>query len=193
MFPLISTLAELRQTKSVLLHVMDDLEEEGIEFNRHLPIGMMVEVPAAAMQIDRFVREIDFVSIGTNDLVQYTLAVDRSNRDVASLYNAGDPAVLQLIHRVARISRANDVPASLCGQMSANPVYTMLLVGLGLDCLSLPPIAIPEIKNVCRRVSFKKCEEVAQKALQLETAMEVNNYLKQELVSVVPELVEMTP
>ena len=190
MFPLISTLAELRQVKSILGDVMDDMDKEQIAFDRELPVGMMVEVPAAAMQIERFVREVDFVSIGTNDLVQYTLAVDRSNRDVASLYNAGDPAVLQLIHQVSQVCDTHQVAASLCGQMCANPMFTMLLIGLGLDCLSLPPIAIPEIKNVCRRVSYDRCQSVAQKALTLDTAVEVNDYLKQELASVLPTAVE---
>jgi phosphotransferase system enzyme I (PtsI) len=142
---------------------------------------MMVEVPAAALQIDRFARESDFLSIGTNDLIQYTLAVDRSNRDVASLYNAGEPAILLLIRQVVLAGAAHQASVSLCGQMSSNPVFTMVLLGLGLRCLSVPPIAIPEIKNVCRRVSLAQCQAVAERALRLETALEVNDYLKQEL------------
>lgn len=181
MFPLISTLAELRQAKSVLCDLMEDLDEEGVPFDRDLEVGMMVEVPAAAMQIDRFVREVDFLSIGTNDLIQYTLAVDRSNREVAGLYNAGDPAILQLIHSVVSAGQAAGIPTSLCGQMSANPTFTMLLLGLGLRCLSIPPIAIPEIKQVCRQVTLARCQAVARRALELETALEVNDYLKQEL------------
>lgn len=184
MFPLISTLNELRQAKTLLTDIMEDLEDGGIPFNRELPIGMMVEVPAAAMQIDRFAREVDFFSIGTNDLIQYTLAVDRSNRDVANLYNAGDPAVLQLIKQIVDAARANGVPTSLCGQMGANPVYTMALIGMGLRCFSLPPVAIPEVKNVIRRVSVDHCQSVSEKALRLETAMEVNDYLKQELARI---------
>lgn len=181
MFPLISTLSELRQAKSVMLDVMDDLEAEQIEFDRNLKIGMMVEVPAAAMQIDRFAQEVDFLSIGTNDLVQYTLAVDRSNRDVAALYNAADPAVLQLIQRIVEAGNRQGISTSLCGQMSASPLFTMVLIGLGLRQLSLPPIAIPEIKEICRRVNLAQCQAVAAKALELETGLEVSDYLKHEL------------
>jgi phosphotransferase system enzyme I (PtsI) len=192
MFPMISTLAELRSAKAVLADLMEDLDEAGVPFNRNLPVGMMVEVPGAALQIDRFARESDFLSIGTNDLIQYTLAVDRSNRDVASLYNAGDPAILKLIQHVVQAGQEHQSPVSLCGQMSANPVFTMVLLGLGLRCLSLPPIAIPEIKNVCRRVSLAQCQAVAARALRLETALEVNDYLKQELTRVMSTHVDKT-
>jgi phosphotransferase system enzyme I (PtsI) len=181
MFPLISTLTELRQAKSVVCDLMEDLDEEGVPFDRELQLGMMVEVPAAAIQVDRFVREVDFVSIGTNDLIQYTLAVDRSNREVAGLYNAGDPAILHLIRMVADAGQTAGISTSLCGQMSANPVFTMLLIGLGLRCLSIPPVAIPEIKRVCRNVTLAQCQSVARRALELETALEVNDYLTQEL------------
>ena len=102
MFPLISTLQELRHAKLILSHIMEALEEEGIAFNREMQVGMMVEVPATGMMMDHFVRETDFISIGTNDLIQYTLAVDRSNKDVAGLYNASDPAVLRLITKLYR-------------------------------------------------------------------------------------------
>ncbi len=190
MFPLISTLAELRQAKSVLMDIMDDLDEEQVPFNRQLPVGMMVEVPAAATLIENFVNEVDFLSIGTNDLIQYTLAVDRSNREVASLYNAGDPAILQLIRRVVTAGDQARISTSLCGQMSSNPLFTMLLLGLGLRHLSVPPSAIPEIKHVCRQVSVAQCEVIAQKALRLDTALEVNDYLKQELAHFVPNLAQ---
>jgi phosphotransferase system enzyme I (PtsI) len=191
MFPLISTLGELRQAKSVLTDLMDDLDAESVPFNRQLPVGMMVEVPAAATLIEWFVQEVDFLSIGTNDLIQYTLAVDRGNRDVASLYNAADPAILHLVRRVVAAGDQARISTSLCGQMSSSPLFTMLLLGLGLRHMSVPPSAIPEVKRVCRQVSLAQCEAVAQKALRLDTALEVNDYLKQELAHAVPHAVEV--
>jgi phosphotransferase system enzyme I (PtsI) len=149
---------------------------------------MMVEVPAAVMLLDRFVREVDFISIGTNDLIQYTLAVDRSNQDVASLYSASDPSILCLIERAIRVAGDESIPAALCGQMSASTIYTMLLLGLGLRRLSVPPSALPEVKNICRGVTLAQCEQVAAKALLMENAMEVTDYLKQELRKAFPHI-----
>ncbi len=188
MFPLISTLLELRQAKMVLADVMEDLEENGIPFNRDMQIGMMVEVPAAVMMIDHFVDEVDFLSIGTNDLIQYTLAVDRSNKDVVSLYNSADPAVLKLLVRAIRAADQGKKTISLCGQMSGNPIYTMLLLGLGLRRLSIAPSAIPEIKRVCRSVSIEQCKAVTDHAMRMENARDIKSYLRKELKKSVPEL-----
>lgn len=189
MFPLISTMLELRQAKMVLADVMEDLDEHGIAFNRHIKVGMMVEVPSAVMMIDHFVAEVDFLSIGTNDLIQYTLAVDRSNKDVASLYTASDPAVIKLIEIAVNAARRRQIPVNLCGQMSGNSIYTLLLLGLGLRQLSVPPSAIPEIKKVCRSVTMGQCEAVARHVLTLENARDIKSFLKEELKKVLPELV----
>ncbi|MGQ9575514.1 MAG: phosphoenolpyruvate--protein phosphotransferase [Thermoguttaceae bacterium] len=188
MFPLISTILELRQAKMVLSDVMEDLTEHKIPFNPRLPVGMMVEVPSVVMMIDRFVEEVDFLSIGTNDLIQYTLAVDRSNKDVVWLYTPSEPAVLKLIAMTVEAARRNSVLVNLCGQMSGNPTYTMLLLGLGLRQLSVPPSAIPEIKRICRSVTIGQCEQVARHALSLEHAREVTSYLRGELQKHLPEL-----
>lgn len=187
MFPLVTTLTELRHAKMILRDVMEDLAERGIPFNPHIPVGMMVEVPATVMLIDYFLEEVDFVSIGTNDLIQYTLAVDRSNRDVVSLYNASDPAVLRLIATTIQAANRAGKAVGLCGQMSANPLYTMLLIGLGLRQFSVPPLAIPEIKKVVCAVSVPQCEEVARRAMTLETAHSIDMYLRGELAKVFPE------
>jgi phosphotransferase system enzyme I (PtsI) len=189
MFPLITTLWELRQARMVLRNIMEDLHEEGIAFNPDVPVGMLVEVPAAVVMVDRFLKEIDFLSIGTNDLIQYALAVDRSNKDVAHLYQASDPAVLRLIDTTLRAARAADVPASICGQMSGSPRDALLLLGLGLRGLSVAPSAIPEIKQLCRSVSVAQCQETAERAMEMETAQEIDTYLKQSLKKLVPELV----
>jgi phosphoenolpyruvate-protein phosphotransferase (PTS system enzyme I) len=186
MFPLITTLIELRQAKMVLADVMEDLDEHGVEFDRNILVGMMVEVPSTVVMIERFIPEVDFISIGTNDLIQYTLAVDRDNKDVAALYNASDPAVLRLIQMA--VNGACGRPVNVCGQMSGSPPYTMLLLGLGLRQLSVTPSAIPEIKKICRSVSLAHCEEVARHALTLENARDVKNYLKEELKKILPEL-----
>lgn len=186
MFPLISTLLEFRQAKMVLGDVTEDLAERGIEFNRNIPIGMMVEVPAAVMMIDHFVEEVDFLSLGTNDLIQYALAVDRSNKDVVTLYNASDPAVIKLIDMTIQAAKRRPVPVSLCGQMSGNPIYTMLLLGLGLRTLSISPSVLPEIKQICRSVTIEKCEEVARKVSTMETARDIRAYLRDALKTYVP-------
>ena len=188
MFPLVATLMELRQAKMVLADVMEDLDEHGVEFNRDMAIGMMVEVPAAVMMIDNFVEEVDFLSIGTNDLIQYTLAVDRSNKDVVGLYNAADPAVLKLIATTIEAADNKSIPVNMCGQMSGNSTYTMLLLGMGLRQFSVAPSAIPEIKKVCRSVTVEQCEEVAQRVMMMENARDINSFLKRRLRKTVPEL-----
>ncbi len=187
LFPLISTILELRQARMVLADVMEDLAEKRIDFNRNMKVGMMVETPAAAMMIDVFVKEVDFVSIGTNDLIQYTLAVDRGNKDVADLYNASDPSVLRLIRRSLDAAAAVGVPANLCGQMSGSVLYTQLLLGLGLRQLSVPPSSIPEVKQVCRSVSVAECRLIADRALEMDSAREVKNFLRDQLSRVLPE------
>jgi phosphotransferase system enzyme I (PtsI) len=189
MFPLIATLLELRQAKMVLADVMEDLDEQGVPFNRELPVGMMVEVPAAVLMIDHFVEEVDFLSIGTNDLTQYTLAADRSNKDVASLYSSADPSVLRLIQIAIDAADRKQVPINICGQMSGNSLYTMLLLGMGLRRFSVTPSAIPEIKKVCRTVTIEQCRQVAGRVMGLENARDIKNYLREQLKKLLPELV----
>ena len=187
MFPLISTIMELRQARMVLSDAMEDLDEAGIPFDRDVKVGMMVEVPSAVMMMDQFVEEADFFSIGTNDLIQYCLAVDRSNKDVASLYTAADPAVIRMIDMAIIAAKKANKPISMCGQMCGDPMYTMLLLGLGLRTLSVTPGAIPEIKRVCRSVTIEKCEEVAARVRTLESARDIKTYLREELSRVFPE------
>lgn len=181
MFPMIATLGELRRAKMVLADAMEDLDERGEAYDRHIAVGMMVEVPSSVILIERFLREVDFISIGTNDLVQYTLAVDRANREVAELYQATDPAVITMLAQVIDAANAAGKPVSVCGQMSAEPDQALLLLGLGLRKLSMPPQAIPEIKAVCRRVAIADCQRIAKRALTFDLAREVNAYLQEQL------------
>jgi phosphoenolpyruvate-protein phosphotransferase (PTS system enzyme I) len=190
MFPLVSTLLELRQAKMVLADVMEDLQEHNIPFNRDVPVGMMVETPASVMMIDRFVEEVDFLSIGTNDLVQYTLAVDRSNKDVVGLYNPADPAVLKLIAMAIEAADRKGVPISMCGQMSGSTLYTMLLLGMGLRRFSVSPSSIPEVKNLCRSVTLTECQAVAERVKIMENARDVRSYLKEEAKKYIREIIE---
>ncbi|MGC4005540.1 MAG: phosphoenolpyruvate--protein phosphotransferase [Pirellulales bacterium] len=190
MFPLITTLMEFRQARMVLADVIEDLEERGIAYDKNLEVGMMVEVPAAVIMIDHFVNEVDFLSIGTNDLIQYSLAVDRGNKEVASLYNSSDPAILRLLDMTLCAGERSNTPVSLCGQMSSSPIYTQLLLGMGLRHFSVSPSSIPEVKKVCRMASIEHCKEIAQRAMQLENARDIKNYLKEELKKIAPELAD---
>jgi phosphotransferase system enzyme I (PtsI) len=188
MFPMISTLLELRQCKMILAEVKEDLEDEGVAFNPRLPVGTMIEVPSAAILADQLAREVDFFSVGTNDLVQYTLAADRDNETVASLYSPGDPAVLRLIDHVVDAARTNQIEVNVCGEMSGEPLYTLLLLGLGVRQLSVTPHNIPEIKKVIRSVTVPEAVAVAQEAMRLQTARDVNHYLREQTRRILPEV-----
>jgi phosphoenolpyruvate-protein phosphotransferase (PTS system enzyme I) len=186
MFPMISTLLELRQCKMILAEVKEDLDDEGVAFNAQAPVGTMIEVPSAAILAEPLAREVDFFSIGTNDLIQYTLAADRNNEAVAGLYNAGDPAVLRLIDSVVRAARKNGTAVTVCGEMSGEPLYTLLLLGLGLRCLSATPHSIPEVKKLIRSATLEAAVETAREALRLDTARDVNNYLREQTRRILP-------
>ena len=189
MFPMVSTLLELRQCKMIVADVKEELEEDGIPFNRKLPIGTMIEVPSAAIMAEHFAREVNFFSIGTNDLIQYTLAADRTNENVATLYSPGDPSVLRLIDMVIKAGQKFNIDVSVCGEMSGEPVYTMILLGMGLRQLSVTPQNIPEIKKLIRSVTIEEAKQVAQEAMRLETARDVNNYLREQTRRILPEAV----
>ncbi|TVP98025.1 MAG: phosphoenolpyruvate--protein phosphotransferase [Planctomycetaceae bacterium] len=189
MFPLITTLSELRQAKFLVNTIAEDLAEEGIPHRHDIPIGIMVEVPATVLMLDRFVKEVDFLSIGTNDLVQYTLAVDRSNECVADLYQSSDPAVLRLIRRCVEVAGEAGVPLGICGEMSSNPARSLLLLGLGVRSLSVPPNALPKLKKAIRSVTLEQCEEIAARALTMEAARDIDLYLLERLGKLAPELI----
>ena len=189
MFPLVSNLMELRQARMILGDVIDDLEEQQVPFRRDVQVGIMVEVPAAVMLAEEFAREVDFFSIGTNDLIQYTLAVDRADPSVANLYRSGDPSILRLIRNVVSAAAKHDVAVTVCGQMSSDPVFISLLIGMGIRQFSSTPHAIPEIKEVIRNLTIESAEQIAAHALTLDLARDVENYLRGELHRICPDLV----
>ena len=181
MFPLVSTLMELRQARLILRDVMEELDEEGVPHDRRPKVGIMIEVPSAALMARTFSAEADFFSIGTNDLVQYTLAVDRGNERVASLYTAASPAVLQLVKNVIRAGRHAGIDASLCGEIAGDPVFTMLLLGMGLRTLSMVPAQIPVVKRVVRSVDIGLCERLARRVGSFDSERQIHTTLRDEL------------
>jgi len=187
MFPLITNVMELRQAKMILRDVMEDLEEEGHELRMDVPVGMMVEVPSAALQCDRFAEEVDFFSIGTNDLIQYTLAVDRANERVAPLFTAAHPAVLRLIKEVIRAGQRTDVGVALCGEMASQPEYALLLIGMGLRALSVAPPAITEVKKLVRSITLEKARDVATYVMRFESDKQIVTYLRDQIRQILPE------
>jgi phosphotransferase system enzyme I (PtsI) len=180
MFPLVSRIMELRQAKFVMSLVIEELEEEGYEFPKPIPIGVMVETPAAAICARELARETDFMSIGTNDLIQYTLAVDRTNERVAQLYTPADPSILRLIRGVIREGRRAGLPVSLCGEMAGDPLFTILLIGMGLRIFSMAANNVPRVKKIIRSITLADAERVKRKVLSFETEREVLNYLRDE-------------
>jgi phosphotransferase system enzyme I (PtsI) len=189
MFPLVSTLLELRQAKMILGDVMEDLEEQKVAFKPRVKVGMMVEVPSAALMADEFAREVDFFSIGTNDLIQYTLAVDRANPAVANLYSTADPSVLRLIEGVVHSAEKHNVQVSVCGQISSDPIYTPLLVGMGLRELSVSPQSILEVKQAVRNLTLAQARDILDHARTLDVARDVESYLRGEMKKLSPDLV----
>jgi phosphotransferase system enzyme I (PtsI) len=187
LFPLVSTLAELRAARAALEDVAAELRAEGHPVPEKIPVGVMVEVPAAALMADHLAKEVDFFSIGTNDLIQYTLAVDRTNETVAELYSAADPSVLRLIAMVVEASRKHGIPANVCGAMGGDTLYAMLLLGLGIRQLSMPPHQLPEIKRVIRGIRLEDAEALAAEALSLPTAREIVDLLESALRRALPE------
>ncbi len=187
LFPLVTTLTEIREARSFLDVVARELAAEGVSVRSGIPVGIMVEVPAAAVMADKFAKEVDFFSIGTNDLIQYTLAVDRTNETVAELYSAADPAVLRLIAMVIEAAAPKGLEVSVCGTMGGEPLFTMLLLGLGVRQLSMPPHQIPEVKRVIRGIQLHQARTLAAEALHLETSQAVVSLLQNALRKSLPD------
>ena len=177
MLPLVSTLEEVRQFRAFAAEVHEEMEREGVPFRKDVRLGVMIEVPAAAVIADILAREVDFFSIGTNDLIQYSMAVDRNNEHVASLYQPLHPAILRMLRFVIDSARAQGIEVSLCGEMAADPRFALLLVGLGLRRLSMSPRQIPEVKTCIREFSVTDLAELATRCMEHGTAAEVQQHL----------------
>ena len=188
MFPMVTTLEELLHAKAIVEEVKKELKKEKIAFNKDIKIGTMIETPSAAMISDILSKEVDFFSIGTNDLIQYSLAVDRVNEKVVSLYQPAHPGVLKLIKNIVDCGHKSNVWVGMCGEMAGDPLYTILLLGLGLDELSMSPTVIPEIKKVIRSISLKEARIVTREALTLSTGHEVEMLLRKKLKKIMPEV-----
>jgi phosphoenolpyruvate-protein phosphotransferase (PTS system enzyme I) len=188
MVPMIATVHELRQVKALVAQACEQVKARGQSFEEHIPLGIMIEVPAAAVMADVFARESEFFSIGTNDLVQYALAIDRASQSLAALASPFDPAILRLIKFVVDAGAKKDRPVSLCGAMASDPLAACLLVGLGLRELSMEAAAIPEIKEAIRRLSVPEAEAIAVRALECDSAEGVEQLLATEIA---PRLVDL--
>lgn len=192
LFPMISSVEEILKIKDLLSQAKAELQEEGMAFDPWMPIGVMIEVPAAVWLADRLIREVDFFSIGTNDLIQYLLAVDRNNRKVASLYEPLHPAVLTALSRTIQAAKRAGRRVSMCGEMAGDPLCTMVLLGMGLDEFSMEPFFVPVIKRLIRSLSYADVQRLTEEVLRMETVKEVKGRLFGELKKLgMIELVEM--
>jgi phosphotransferase system enzyme I (PtsI) len=188
MYPMISGISEFRQANEVLEEVKKELRREGIPFNEDIPVGAMIEVPSAAITSDILAKEAAFFSIGTNDLIQYSLAVDRVNEKIAYLYEPAHPAVLGLIKMVIDNGHKAKISVGLCGEMAGDVSMAMILLGLGLDEFSTSPIAVPEIKKIVRSIKYSEAKEIAEKAQTFTTGKEVQEFAKAKLRELVPDI-----
>lgn len=176
LFPFISSCEEIEETKQFWEALKAELAREGYTFSAHIPIGIMIEVPSAVTLIDFMVQKVDFLSIGTNDLIQYALAIDRNNEQVAYLYEPLHPAVLKMIKQVVEVGHKAGIPVGVCGEMAGDPCYIPVLVGLGVDEISLNAQNIPVVKKMLRSLNFKKTQMLAEKLVRMETIQEIKEY-----------------
>lgn len=176
MYPMISGIEELRQANVLLEESKNELRARGMPFDESMEVGAMIEVPSAAMTTDILAKEVDFFSIGTNDLIQYSIAVDRSNEKVAYLYEPAHPGVLRLIKSIIDAGHNANIWVGMCGEMGGDPLFTVILLGLGLDEFSMPSVMIPEIKHIIRSVTMAQAKDIASQALTLSTSKEVEDF-----------------
>ena len=173
MFPMISMIEEVLRTKEICAEVREDLKRERYKFDENVPLGIMVETPAAVAMADQFAREVDFFSIGTNDLIQYTMAVDRGNSKIAHLYQHLQPSILRLLRLTVEAARKRKIHVSVCGEMAGDPLSVPILIGLGIDEFSVSPNMIPEVKRIIRSVTFDECRALLRRVARFRTTNEI--------------------
>ncbi len=179
MLPMIASIIEIKKSKEIISQCKEELKKEGRAFDKHMSLGIMIEIPSAAVLIKDFAEEVDFVSIGTNDLIQYLLAVDRGNEIVSGIYQEFHPAVVRTLHHIITGGKNAGASVSLCGEMAADPFAVPLLIGLGLDTISVSASAIPLIKKIIRNLSYKELKSLAEECLQFKSEKEINTRLHQ--------------
>ena len=190
LLPMVTTVEEVRAVQEMIAELQEDLSRRGIAFDKDMPVGVMIETPASAVIADLLAVECDFLALGTNDLIQYSLATDRANRDVAYLYRPCHPAVLRTLRSVVEVGLRYDRPVSICGEMAADPFHVPILLGLGLRRLSMTASAIPVVKRMLRKLRVTDCEAFVQEALQMSTAGAVEESLTERLRAWAPDLFE---
>jgi len=187
LFPMISGVAELRKAKEILEEVRGELRREGVPFDEGIEVGAMIEIPSASIVADTLASEVDFLSIGTNDLIQYALAIDRINEHVSYLYEPLHPAILRMIKGVVVAGHRAGIEVAICGEMAADPGYILIFLGLGLDELSMTPFSIPRVKKILRRSSYDEAKQLLEEASQLSTAAEIEEYVKGRMADRFPK------
>ncbi|MEO0281797.1 MAG: phosphoenolpyruvate--protein phosphotransferase [candidate division WOR-3 bacterium] len=190
MLPMVSKIDEVIKAKMVLDDIKKELFNQQIDFDKDIELGIMVEVPSAAIMAEEFAKYVDFFSLGTNDLTQYTLAVDRNNNNVSSYFDSLDPAVLKLIKFTIDAAHEANIWAGVCGELSSDPIAIPILVGLGVDELSMSPIFIPEIKMIIKQLSYEETKEIAKNALLLKSSEKVREYMKGVISEKFPNLIK---
>ena len=187
LFPMISGMGEIRQAKAILEEVKKGLMKAKIPFDQEIEIGAMIEIPSASVTADLLAREVNFFSIGTNDLIQYTLAVDRINEHVSYLYEPLHPAILRIIRGVVQSAHQAGIPVAICGEMAAEPTYALVLLGLGLDEFSMNPVSIPKVKKVLRMSRFEETRSLVEQLFQFSTASEIECFVRSWMAKRFPE------
>ena len=187
LFPMISGMQEIYQTKEIMSEVKDELKTNGIPFDPSIEVGIMIEIPSAVVIADLLAQEVDFFSIGTNDLIQYLLAIDRVNEHVSYLYKPFHPSVLRIIKRIVEVAHSAGIKVNMCGEMAGEPFYTPILLGFGIDELSMNALSLLKVKKIIRATNYGECRQLVEKILGFATAREVESFLQKELSSRYPE------